>query len=63
MNFQTEDDFWNDYYDRQAEAERDVIRDAENMADLYEFETDEERDEYINELIRQGMEELECSFR
>lgn len=63
MNFRTEDDYWDDYYDRMDEAKREIIREAEFAADLDEFDTDEEREDYIKERIRQGLEELELAYR
>lgn len=63
MSFCTEDDYWDDYYDRMDEAMREIIREVEESADLDEFDTDEDREDYIQERIRLGLEELECSFR
>lgn len=47
MSFRTEDDFWDDYYDRLDEAEREAQATAESAADLYEFADEYEREEYI----------------
>lgn len=47
MHYRNEEDFWTDYYDAQAEAEREAQEAAEDAADLEEFDTEEERDAYI----------------
>ena len=47
--YRNEDDFWNDNYDAQDEAEREAQESAEMAADLVEFETEEARDAYIEE--------------
>lgn len=45
----TEEDFWNDYYDAKDAAERDAMTYAEEMADMYEWDSDDDRDAYIAE--------------
>lgn len=47
MHYRNEDDFWTDYYDARDEAEREAQEAAEDAADLQEFDTEEERDAYI----------------
>lgn len=49
MHYRNEDDFWTDYYDAQDEAEREAQEAAEDAADLQEFDTEEERDAYIQQ--------------
>lgn len=49
MHYRNEEDYWNDYYDAQAEAERKAQEAAEDAADLEEFDTEEERDDYIQQ--------------
>lgn len=45
----TEDDYWNDRADALERAERDALESAEMAADLYEFDSEDERDAYIEE--------------
>ena len=45
--YRNEEEYWNDYYDAEDEAEREAMRDAELAAELQEFDSEEERDEYI----------------
>lgn len=45
----TEDDYWNDRADALERAERDAMESAEMAADLYEFDSEDERDAYIEE--------------
>lgn len=47
--YATEDDYWNALGDAHEQAEREAMESAEMAAVLYEFETDEERDAYIEE--------------
>lgn len=49
MFYRCEDDFWTDYYDAQDEAEREAQESAEMAADLYEWDSEEERDAYIQQ--------------
>ena len=49
MHYRNEDDFWTDYYDAKDEAEREAQEAAEDAADLQEFDTEEERDAYIQQ--------------
>ena len=50
--YHNEDDFWNDYYDAQDAAEKEAQRIAESSADLWDFESDAEREQYIAEEFR-----------
>ena len=54
----TEDDYWNDLADAHDRAEREAMESAEMAADLYEFDSDEERDEYIDEYFAAEYERL-----
>ena len=45
----TEDDYWNDRADRLERIEREAMESAEMAADLYDFDSDDERDTYIEE--------------
>jgi hypothetical protein len=45
----TEDDYWNDRADALERAERDAMESAEMAADLQEFDSEDERDAYIEE--------------
>jgi hypothetical protein len=47
--YATEDDYWDALGDAHEQAERDAMESAEMAADLYEFETDAERDAYVDE--------------
>lgn len=48
MNYYAnEDDFWTAYYDAKDEAEREAQAAAESSAELWEFDTEEEREAYI----------------
>lgn len=49
MFYRCEDDFWTDYYDAQDEAEREAQESAKMAADLYEWDSEEERDAYIQQ--------------
>ena len=53
-----EDDYWNAIGDAHAQAEREAMESAEMAADLYEFETDEEREEYVDEYFAAEYERL-----
>lgn len=58
MFYRNEEDFWNDYYDAQEEAEREAQESAEMSADLVEFETEEERDAYIQQEFKAEFDRL-----
>ena len=45
----TEDDYWNDRADTLDRIEREAMESAEMAADLYEFDSEDERDAYIEE--------------
>lgn len=45
----TEDDYWNDRADTLDRIEREAMESAEMAADLYEFDSEDERDTYIEE--------------
>lgn len=45
----TEDDYWNDRADTLERIEREAMESAEMAADLYEFDSEDERDTYIEE--------------
>jgi hypothetical protein len=45
----TEDDYWNDRADALERAERDAMESAKMSANLYEFDSEDERDAYIEE--------------
>lgn len=44
-----ENAWWDRYMEDRDAAEREAMRDAESSADLYEFDSEEEREEYIQE--------------
>ena len=52
MFYISEDDFWSDYYDAQDAAEKEAQRIAESSADLWDFESEAEREQYIAEKMR-----------
>lgn len=54
----TEDDWWDRFSTRLDDADRKAWRMAESMADLEEFETDEERQAYIEEVYEERLAEL-----
>ena len=56
--YRTEDDYWNSLCDAHEQAERDAMESAELAADLYEFETDAERDAYVDEYFEAEYERL-----
>lgn len=47
--YPTEDDYFNALADAQDAAEREAMTSAEDAADLYEWESDEERVAYVEE--------------
>lgn len=58
MFYISEDDFWNDYYDAQDAAEKEAQRIAESSADLWDFESEEEREQYIAEEFQAEFDRL-----
>ena len=56
--YATEDDYWDALGDAHEQAERDAMESAEMAADLYEFETDAERDAYVDEYFSAEYERL-----
>ena len=56
--YRTEDDYWNALCDAHEQAEREAMESAELAADLYEFETDAERDTYVDEYFAAEYERL-----
>ena len=58
MFYISEDDFWNDYYDAQDAAEKEAQRIAESSADLLDFESEAEREQYIAEEFQAEFDRL-----
>lgn len=58
-----EDEWWDRHCEEEAAAEADAMTYAEEMAELYEFDSDEEREAYIQETYNRKMEEYECRNR
>ena len=56
--YATEDDYFDALGDAHEQAERDAMESAEMAADLYEFDTDEEREKYIDEYFAAEYERL-----
>ena len=54
----TEDDYWNARADRLERIEREAMESAEMAADLWEFDSDEEREKYIDEYFAAEYERL-----
>ena len=48
MNYRTEDEYFEALADAHDRADQDAMEYAEAMADLTEFESEEERDAYID---------------
>lgn len=53
-----ENAWWDRYMEDRDAAEREAMRDAESSADLYEFNTEEEREAYILEVYESRLAEL-----
>jgi hypothetical protein len=53
-----ENAWWDRYMDDRDAAEREAMRDAESSADLYEFDSEEEREAYILEAYESRLAEL-----
>lgn len=58
MFYRNEEDYWNALGDAHEQAEREAMESAELAADLYEFETDAERDAYVDEYFAAEYERL-----
>lgn len=58
MYYRDEASYWNDYYDAQEEAERKAQEEAEMAADLWEFDSEEERDAYIQQEFQAEFDRL-----
>lgn len=60
MNFRyrTEDDYWDAVGEAHDRAEREAMESAEMAADLYDFDTDAERDEYFDRYFEAEYERL-----
>lgn len=56
--YRTEEDYWDAYYDAHDRAEKDAMISAEMAADLWEFDSDAEREEYIDEYFKAEYERL-----
>lgn len=56
--YRTEDDYWDAIGDAHDRAEREAMESAEMAADLYDFETDAERDAYVDEYFSAEYERL-----
>lgn len=56
--YYTEDDYWNVLGEAHDRAEREAMESAEMAADLYEFDTDAERDAYVDEYFAAEYERL-----
>lgn len=54
----TEDEWWGERYEEQAAAEADAMIAAISSADLYEFDSEEDRDAYILEAYEDRLAEL-----
>lgn len=54
----SEDEWWDRHCEDEAEAEAEAMAAAERSADLYEFDSDEERDAYIREAYEDRLAEL-----
>ena len=58
MFYICEDDFWSDYYDAQDAAEKEAQRIAESSADLWDFASEAEREQYIAEEFQAEFDRL-----
>ena len=47
--YDSEDEYFEDHYEALDQADKDAWEHAESMAELLEFDSDEERDAYIKE--------------
>lgn len=54
----SEDEWWDHFCDTLDAAEREAMRAAEDSADLMEFESEEEREAYIQEVYEDRLAEL-----
>ena len=53
-----EDAWWDARWQEREEAETEAMRAAESSADLYEFDSDEDREAYILECYEDRLAEL-----
>lgn len=58
LRFTSEDDYWNAIGEAHERAEREAMRSAEISAELWEFESDEDRDSYIDKMFSAEYERL-----
>lgn len=58
MYYRTEDDYFDALGDAHDRAEREAMESAEMAADLYEFDSDAERDAYVDEYFEAEYERL-----
>lgn len=56
--FATEDEYWETMYDAKDRADSEARQYAEGMADMIDFDSDEERDAYIEEEYNAEYERL-----
>lgn len=56
-----EDEWWDAWSERRDESEAEAARYAANSAELLEFDSDDEMEEYIDAVYAQKLEELLCS--
>lgn len=54
-----EDAWWDSRWQDRAEAETEAMAYAESSADLYEFDSEDDRKEYIREAYEDRLAELE----
>ena len=53
-----ENAWWDDYCEAKHAAERDAMQAAIDSADLWEFDSEEEREAYIEEVYEERLAEL-----
>lgn len=53
-----EDTWWDERWQDREEAETEAMDYAESSAELYEFDSDDEREEYIRERYEERLAEL-----
>lgn len=62
MNWMAEDEWWDRRMEAQELAETEAMAAAESSADLLEFDSDEEREAYVEEMFSQRYEELLAEY-
>lgn len=62
QRFATEDEWWDHRGELEAEAEAEAREYAESSAELYEFDSDEERDTYIELEFAAKFDELMAEY-